>query len=226
MSRCPIAGSATGSSSVTGPAGLIHQGLQVVRRHRPVAHPSPIGPPAVDRPEQGGVGGVGATGSDRDGGEVAAVLGVGHAAHLHRQAAGGERDLQVVQGGAAAEDQIAAVRVGRDEMPVPVGVQLHGVGADPPAPGLGVVDRRRAQRVLDRCGEIRWSGSWWPPGPASSVTAVRIGIDPGGREPRAEALVLGAGPFDRAVTPEDQEKALTPVMSRPTSRVWMCSVPS
>ena len=127
-----------------GAAGLLHEYLQVVRRHGSVAHPSPIGPSALDRPELGGVGGVGATASDRDRGEVAAVLGIGHPAHLHRQPAGRERHLQVVQGGAAAEDQVAAVRVGGDEMPVPVGVQLDGVGTGPPAPGLGVVDRWRA----------------------------------------------------------------------------------
>ena len=36
----------------------------------------------------------------------------------------------------------------------------------------------------------------------------------------AAGLSTVPSPFD------DQAKALTPVMSRPTSRVWMCSVPS
>ena len=156
VSRCRIAAPVTGSSSAPVASRLLRQCRQVLGGHRPVAHPAPIGPPAVDRR------GTGrrrrrrpATGSDRDGREVAAVLAVGHAAHLRCQPAGGEGDLQVVQGGPAAQDQIAAVRVGRDEVPVPVGVQLHRVGADPPAPGLGVVHRRRAQGVLDRCGEVR-----------------------------------------------------------------------
>ena len=82
-----------------------------------------------------GVGGIGRAGQDLDGGEVTDVLGIGQPVHAYGQVEGGERDLQVVQGGAAAEDQVATIRVGRDQMPVPVGVQLHGVGPGPPAPG-------------------------------------------------------------------------------------------
>lgn len=75
---------------------------------------------------------------------MAAIIRIGHAPHLHGQPAGREGDLQVVQGGAAAQGQIAPVRVGGHQVPVPVGMQLDRVGDDPPSPGLGVVDRRRA----------------------------------------------------------------------------------
>ena len=138
-----------------GATRLFHQRLHVVRRHGPTAHTASICPPGVDRAELDGVGGVARAGPYRDGREVAVVLTVGHAAHLHRHSGGRERYYQVVQDGAAAENQVATIRVGRDQVPVPVGVQLHRVGTDPPAPRLGVVHGRCAQRVLDRRREVR-----------------------------------------------------------------------
>jgi hypothetical protein len=139
-------------------ARLLHQCLQVVRRHGSATQAASIRPPAGDRRELDGVGGVSRSGTNRDGGEMAAVLGIGHPAHLHRHPGGRrERDEQVMQGGAAAQNQVTAIQVGRDEMSVPVGVQLYGVGTDPPAPGLRVVYGGRAQRVLDRRREVRGS---------------------------------------------------------------------
>ena len=92
------------------------------------------------------------------GGEVPGVVGVGEPVDGRFQAAGGEGDQQVVQGGSAAQDEIAAVGIRGDEVPGPVGVQLHRVVVDPPAPGLGVVHRRRPQGPFDGddqfCGPI------------------------------------------------------------------------
>jgi hypothetical protein len=67
----------------------------------------------VDRREQGGVCGVTRTWPDRDGGEMTTVLRIGQAVHRHGQLPGSAGDLQVVQGGTAAQDEVAAVRVGR-----------------------------------------------------------------------------------------------------------------
>ena len=63
------------------------------------------------------------------------VLGIGQPVHAYGQVEGGERDVQVVQGGAAAQQEVAPVRVGRGEVAVPVGVQLDAALGDlPPEP--------------------------------------------------------------------------------------------
>ena len=69
-----------------------------------------------------GVGGIGRAGQDLDGGEVTDVLGIGQPVHAYGQVEGGERDLQVVQGGTAAQHEVAPVRVGRGQVAVAVGV--------------------------------------------------------------------------------------------------------
>jgi hypothetical protein len=82
------------------------------------------------------------------------VLGIGEALHLAAESARGERDAQVMQRRAAAQDQIPAIRVGGCEVAVRVGVQLQALGGEQPPPGLAVVHRRRPQRVLDGAREL------------------------------------------------------------------------
>jgi hypothetical protein len=95
---------------------------QVPGRHGPAAHAAALGPAPVDAVGQHGVGPVGPVGAvavgrtgragqDLDGGEMTEVFGIGQPMHVYRQGEGGERDLQVVQGGAAAQQEVASVRV-------------------------------------------------------------------------------------------------------------------
>jgi hypothetical protein len=58
-------------------------------------------------------------------------------------ALGRQRHLHVVQGGAAAHHEQAALRVGHLKLARSLGPQLDGVVAHPPQPGLGVVHRGR-----------------------------------------------------------------------------------
>ncbi len=142
VSRSRIA-SVTGRS--TAPAAApARPGRAVLGRDRAVAHAAAVGASAVDRREQGRVRQLAGTGPNRHGGEVPGVLRVGQAVDLGLEPLRGQRHEQVVQGGPAAEHEVAAVGVGGDQVPVPVGMQLHGVVGDAPPPGLGVVHRRGA----------------------------------------------------------------------------------
>jgi hypothetical protein len=85
---------------------------------------------------------------------VGAVLGVGEAPDVGGETARGEGDAQVVERRAAAEDQVPTVRVGGHEVALRVGVQMHLITADLPAPRLAVVHRRRAKGVPD--GVCEW----------------------------------------------------------------------
>ena len=58
------------------------------------------------------------------------------------QFSGGQRGQRVVQGGAAAQGGQPPVRVGDPEQPLGDQPQLKPGAVHPPAPGLGVVDRR------------------------------------------------------------------------------------
>lgn len=124
------------------------------------AHPAPVGSTGRDGGGERRVDRVGRVSGDLDPGQHGAVLGVRNAhdvdvdVDVDADALCGERDLQVVQRGAAAEQEVASVRVGRCEVTCPVGVQLDRVVVDPPAPWLGVVHRRSQLRVLDGAGQV------------------------------------------------------------------------
>ena len=75
---------------------------------------------------------------------------VGHVTHVGPPAERGQRDPQVVQGRAAADDQVAAVRIGGRQVSGAVGVEVQRVGADHPAPRLGVVAGRSVASGLGR----------------------------------------------------------------------------
>jgi hypothetical protein len=119
-----------------------------------VVEPAPVGPANGDRRTQASGRGVGIAGPVPDGRQVAAVLRVGKPVGGGAQAECRQRDEQVVQRRAAAEHQIATVRIGGGQVPVPVRVQLDRLRPDPPAPGLGVVHRRRSGRLFDGAGDL------------------------------------------------------------------------
>jgi hypothetical protein len=78
----------------------------------------------------------------RQAGEMVRICGIRQPGHGGPPAVGGEGEPGVVQGGAAAQDGQAAVRVGDVEHPAALGEKIHRVAAEPPSPGLGVVDGR------------------------------------------------------------------------------------
>jgi hypothetical protein len=86
---------------------------------------------------------------------VTEVLGVRHALNLRAVPTAREGNTQVVEGCATAEDQSAVYRVHTGEVPVAVGMEVHGVVTHAPSPWLGVQDRGRPQRILDRCSDVR-----------------------------------------------------------------------
>lgn len=98
---------------------LLRESPEMACGHRAVAHPAPLGPPPVDTREQRRVGGIPGARPDGDDGEVARILRIRQPVHLRSQAPGGEGDLQVMQGGAAAQDEVTAVGVGRGQVPGP-----------------------------------------------------------------------------------------------------------
>src|SRR5215217_1297562 len=108
-----------GDEDCTRAACVLVQEPEVFEGHGSVAHPAPVGAAAVDRPLQRRVCGEAGTWPECHRGEVPGVVGVGEPVDGRIQAAGGEGDQQVVQGGSAAQDEVAAVGIGGDEVPGP-----------------------------------------------------------------------------------------------------------
>jgi hypothetical protein len=78
---------------------------------------------------------------DPQGGQQRRPGRIGQARHRHGVTGGGERDAGVVQRGAAAQIQQAAVLVDGVEAAAFLGEQRQRVARDAPRPGLGVEDR-------------------------------------------------------------------------------------
>src|SRR6185437_12973082 len=105
-----------------------------------VAEAAAVGAPQRDRPGQRRH--VWRWGRDRwlYPGEVMDVLRIREAVDTSRPAETGQRDDQVVQSRAAAQQQIASIQVNHDQMPIQVREQVHNTGgANTPAPRLGAV---------------------------------------------------------------------------------------
>jgi hypothetical protein len=142
-----------------GPPGGVDQVADQPGRDRAVAEAAPVGVAAVDGREQRGESGGLRTAcpADPHGRQVGGVLRVREAEGRGLQSLVGQRDHEVAQCCSAADQQVAAVRIGGGELPAPVGEQLdHAVGGvDAPPPRLGVVHRRRPEGVLDGLVELR-----------------------------------------------------------------------
>ena len=91
----------------------------------------------------------GRSGEGFDGGQVVGVGRVREAIGDREVAEGGEGGAQMVQHGAAADQQVRVVGVGGRQAAVGVDVEVHRAGVEVEAPGLGVVDRRGPDRELE-----------------------------------------------------------------------------
>jgi hypothetical protein len=130
-------------------AGGRPQPVEGVGRDRPVGEQPPVGVPDQCRLVVADVPGGRPVGTrDRDPGQEVRTGRVGQPGHLVGATFGGQRGARVVQRDPAADGAQPVIRVDHRQLAVRVGGQLQRLGGDPPAPRLGVEDRRGAQGRL------------------------------------------------------------------------------
>src|SRR5690606_14870099 len=124
----------------------VREGDRIVRRQQRQT----IGPASADRlgarPDPGRWV---RPGPEGEGGEVALPSRRGEPVDLGAPAGGGEGGAGVVQYGAAADEQLPAVRVGGGQVAFVVTEQAQLARGELPPPRLGVVDRRRARGAAE-----------------------------------------------------------------------------
>jgi hypothetical protein len=155
---------------------------------RCVAERSPVGSPQVDGPVVAVVG-RDALSAAQFGDDVGASV-VGDAGHRSGVPAGVERGDRVVQRQPAAEGEQPAVGIEVGELPLPVGAQFGGAAGEPPAPGLRVEDRRRAEGGERGLGELVDFGA---PADGGGVVCHRIPPDPGDLSRIRLVTIVAAG---------------------------------
>ncbi len=134
---------------VTAPlVGLADQVVEPAVRNRPGRESPPVRPPLGERGERPLVNGLPGR-RQPDPGEQCRARGAGHPVDRGRPAERARGHLQVVQGRAAADHEVAAHGILGEQAEGGVGVQLDDVTVDAPGPGLGVVHARGGARVLD-----------------------------------------------------------------------------
>jgi hypothetical protein len=131
------------------PGGAFRELMHEHLGHRPRPEAASVRSPAGDRRGQPEIGLGRSPVPQLEGGEVVGIGRVGDASHGRRDTRRRQSNLQVVQGGAAADDQVAAVRVGHRQPPLAVGVEVHAAIAELPPPRLAVVHRGGADGQLD-----------------------------------------------------------------------------
>ena len=123
-------------------ARAAHQGDVRVRYAPPVVEPT-IGTSPRYRRRQRHVQLTRGVAGHLDRGEVFRVRRVSQPVNLRLPSQGRQRDDGVVQGGTTAQQEIPAVRVGVEQMPLGIGIEMQTPRAHPPTPRLRVMDRRR-----------------------------------------------------------------------------------
>src|ERR1700709_697967 len=84
-------------------------------------------------------------------GQVLIVTGIGETVDLRLPTQSSKADDAMIQRRTATEQEVPVVWVSVGQASIVVGEEVHTAWAHPPAPGLGIVDRRRAGRQRQHC---------------------------------------------------------------------------